>query len=212
MLFCHLLIFLFSSSFFPKIITEIEFEWQAVWIYIRPNILSGMIWVQTVCRGYHQATKVVLETQFFNKNLWEIQSECWKVWIHIRPTVCWAWSGSNWFQRLSAGDKSHLQASESFSFIHLNIFMLGEFYAFLSSADFYFKTIFLKKFFLEYNQIFKQFWSRSGLTFYRTWSWSKLHVYAKFISRPQMVSMSLAGHYLVPLCEVLSTYLRHVLC
>ena len=31
---------------------------QTVWIQIRPNILTGLIWVQTVCKGYQQATKV----------------------------------------------------------------------------------------------------------------------------------------------------------
>ena len=27
---------------------------QTVWIQIRPDILSGLIWVQTVCKGYQQ--------------------------------------------------------------------------------------------------------------------------------------------------------------
>ena len=31
---------------------------QTVWIQIRPDILSGLIWVQTVCKGYQQMTKV----------------------------------------------------------------------------------------------------------------------------------------------------------
>ena len=31
---------------------------QTVWIQIRPNILTGLIWVQTVCKGYQQTTKV----------------------------------------------------------------------------------------------------------------------------------------------------------
>ena len=31
---------------------------QTVWFQIRPDILSGLIWVQTVCKGYQQMTKV----------------------------------------------------------------------------------------------------------------------------------------------------------
>ena len=31
---------------------------QTFWIQIRSDILSGLIWVQTVCRGYQQTTKV----------------------------------------------------------------------------------------------------------------------------------------------------------
>ena len=29
---------------------------QTVWIQIRPDNLSGLIWVQTVCKGYQQST------------------------------------------------------------------------------------------------------------------------------------------------------------
>ena len=31
---------------------------QTVWIQIRTDILSVLIWVQTVCKGYQQTTKV----------------------------------------------------------------------------------------------------------------------------------------------------------
>ena len=33
-------------------------ECQTVWIQIRPDILSGLIWVQTVHKGYRQTTLV----------------------------------------------------------------------------------------------------------------------------------------------------------
>ena len=33
-------------------------ECQIVWIQIRPDILSGLIWVQIVCKGYQQTTIV----------------------------------------------------------------------------------------------------------------------------------------------------------
>ena len=46
----------FSKSTFRKILSEIPFEYQTVWIQIRPDIWSGLIWVQTVCKGYQQMT------------------------------------------------------------------------------------------------------------------------------------------------------------
>ena len=33
-------------------------ECQTVWIQIRPDMLSGLIWVQTVHKGYQQTTTV----------------------------------------------------------------------------------------------------------------------------------------------------------
>ena len=33
-------------------------ECQTLWIQIRPDLLSGLIWVQTVCKGYQQITPV----------------------------------------------------------------------------------------------------------------------------------------------------------
>ena len=53
--FCRLLIF-FENKFFRKIISGIPFECQTDWIQIRPNILLGLIWVQSVCKGYQQTT------------------------------------------------------------------------------------------------------------------------------------------------------------
>ena len=50
-LLCHIL--LFGCWVF-----SIPSRCQTVWIQIRPNILTGLIWVQTVCNGYQQTTKV----------------------------------------------------------------------------------------------------------------------------------------------------------
>ena len=36
------------------------------WIQIRPNILLGLIWVQTVCKDYQQMTKVAASRQRVN--------------------------------------------------------------------------------------------------------------------------------------------------
>ena len=48
----------FQNQLFRKTLSGIPSVCQRVWIQIRPDILSGLIWVQTVCRGYQQMTKV----------------------------------------------------------------------------------------------------------------------------------------------------------
>ena len=48
-LFCRLLIFSFFFSGIPL-------ECQTDWMQIRPNVMSGLIWVQTVCKSYQQKT------------------------------------------------------------------------------------------------------------------------------------------------------------
>ena len=55
MLFCCLLIF-WQNQLFRKFLTGMPSDCQTVWIQIRPDILSGLIWVQTVSKGYQQAT------------------------------------------------------------------------------------------------------------------------------------------------------------
>ena len=44
----------FQINFFKKILSGIRSGCQAVWIQIRPKILSALIWVQTVCKGDQQ--------------------------------------------------------------------------------------------------------------------------------------------------------------
>ena len=50
---CRLLNF-FKVNVFKKNLSEILSECQTVWIQIRPDILSGLIWVQTICTVYQQ--------------------------------------------------------------------------------------------------------------------------------------------------------------
>ena len=57
MLFCRLLI-LFQNQLFRTILSRISSECLTVWIRIRPDILSGLIWVQTVCKDYQHTTLV----------------------------------------------------------------------------------------------------------------------------------------------------------
>ena len=55
--FCCRLLTFFKIDFFEKFLQELPSECQTVWIQIRTDILSVLIWVQTVCRGYQQMTK-----------------------------------------------------------------------------------------------------------------------------------------------------------
>ena len=48
--------FIFQNQLFLKILSGIPSESQTSWIQIRPDILSGLIWVQTVSKGYQQTT------------------------------------------------------------------------------------------------------------------------------------------------------------
>ena len=47
-----------ENQVFRKILSGIASECQTNWIQIRPYVLSGLIWVQSVCKGYEQSTLV----------------------------------------------------------------------------------------------------------------------------------------------------------
>ena len=63
---CRLLPF-FKIIFFQKTLLEPLSECQTVWIQIRTDVLSVLIWVQTVCKGYHQTTQVAACKERVNK-------------------------------------------------------------------------------------------------------------------------------------------------
>ena len=48
----------FLNLLFQKTLIGIPSEYQTVWLQIRPYILSGLIWIQTTCKGYQQMTKI----------------------------------------------------------------------------------------------------------------------------------------------------------
>ena len=81
--FFRLLIF-FKIDFYKKMISRIPSECQTFWIQIRPNVMSGLIWVQTVCKNYQQTTLVDKELTLFiletdKQVLWQsvkIQIKC----------------------------------------------------------------------------------------------------------------------------------------
>ena len=53
---CHLLTFFHNQQLIQKSLSGTLSVCQTVWIQIRPNILSVLIWVQTVCKDYQQTT------------------------------------------------------------------------------------------------------------------------------------------------------------
>ena len=58
MLFFGCLLIFSKSSFLKKNLSGMPSECQTVWIQVRPDVLSGLIWIQTVCIGYQQMTLV----------------------------------------------------------------------------------------------------------------------------------------------------------
>ena len=89
-------------------------ECQIVWIQIRAEALSVLIWVQTVYKGYHEMTKVcwVIFPAFlvvcwhfskltFSKKFLPEHYQSVK-WYGSRsgPTFCWPWSGSKLFEKV----------------------------------------------------------------------------------------------------------------
>ena len=62
---------------------------QSGWLQIRPNNLLGLIWVQTVCKGYQQMTKVAASGQRVKCRI-----TCWLNQFHLVLTFfvllkCW---------------------------------------------------------------------------------------------------------------------------
>ena len=53
----------FQNYLFRKILSGIQSECQMVWIQIRTDIWSVLIWIQTVCKGCQQTTKVAASRQ-----------------------------------------------------------------------------------------------------------------------------------------------------
>ena len=63
--FCCRLLHFCKINFFKKIFQE-HYQCQTVWIQIRTDILSVLIWAQTVCRNYQQTTKVTASKEKVN--------------------------------------------------------------------------------------------------------------------------------------------------
>ena len=61
--FCRLL-FIFQNHLFRKLFQEYLHSVKTVQIQIRPDISSGLFWIQTVCNGYQQTTLVNKELKY----------------------------------------------------------------------------------------------------------------------------------------------------
>ena len=65
----------FQNHRFQKILSGISLVCQTVWILIRPDKMSGLIWIQTVCSRYQQTTLVgkelVYEVLLFHKTQYQ---------------------------------------------------------------------------------------------------------------------------------------------
>ena len=64
---CRLLIF-FQNQLFWKPISGIQSECQTVRIRIRSDILSGLIWIQTVCKGFSRRLIFISKSKSNSKN------------------------------------------------------------------------------------------------------------------------------------------------
>ena len=64
---CRLLTF-FNINIFKKFSSRTLSECQTVWIQIRTDILSVLIWIQNVSKGYQQTTIVTTSKKRVNKN------------------------------------------------------------------------------------------------------------------------------------------------
>ena len=82
---------------FSKIVSGILPGCQTIWIQIRRDILSGLIWIQTVCNGYLQTSKRVNPYKpsiIFVGHMQTVHSRirCHKMWsnqgLHCLLTEC----------------------------------------------------------------------------------------------------------------------------
>ena len=62
--FCCCLLNFFQNWHFPKILSETLSECQMVWLQIRTEALSALIWIQTFCKDYQQMTKVATSKEW----------------------------------------------------------------------------------------------------------------------------------------------------
>ena len=74
----------FQNQLFKEINSGMASACQKVWIQIRPNKMLGLIWFQTVCKGY---LLINFKMNFFQEILLGITAECQTVWIQIRPDI-----------------------------------------------------------------------------------------------------------------------------
>ena len=67
----------FKINFFQIILSGIPSECPTVWIWVRLDVLSGLTWVQTVCKNYQQTANFVFYDTCFMF-----------IWTDFNFTVC----------------------------------------------------------------------------------------------------------------------------
>ena len=87
--FLYLLIFS-KINFFEKNLSGKLSECQTVWIL--PDILLGLIWVQTVCKGYQQMTLVGYELNAHADISREVSNLNFGLGLHLHPYFVYATS------------------------------------------------------------------------------------------------------------------------
>ena len=89
------MLLLSSADFLKKF-----FECQTVWIQIRTDILSVLICVQTVCKGYQQTTYAFIVVNFFKTFFQEHYQSVKRFGSRSGPMFCLSWSGSKLFAKV----------------------------------------------------------------------------------------------------------------
>ena len=197
MTFYHLQIF-FKSSFLEKFVQEYHNS-QTVWIQIRPDILSGLVWIKTVCKDHQQTTlagkefnslhngiyflifsPANSEINFFRKFFQEYHQSVKQL---RSRSVTDSLSCKDHQQMTLAGKEltSYIKEMQKHNWPSINSSkqhcMLGNFAGFFVVR--FFHNLFSKK-------LIKQIWSRSGWTIFQAWSGSKLF--------PKVIGGQQSGH------------------
>ena len=63
-----------KNELFKIILPGTLSECQTVWVQVRLNVLSGLLWAQTVCKVYQQMTKVTASKE-------RVESEVPGLWV-----------------------------------------------------------------------------------------------------------------------------------
>ena len=58
-----------------------------VWIQIRTDVFSVLIWVQTVCKGYQQTKNVVASKQIFKV----ASNKKYNIFRNVDQNIAWGW-------------------------------------------------------------------------------------------------------------------------
>ena len=77
-------LFFFQNHFFEIFFQEYH-QCQTVWIQIRSNVMSSLIWVQTVCKGYQQPKLIGRVNNFLNNKFIcnSVRSDIYTLYVYL---------------------------------------------------------------------------------------------------------------------------------